>query len=188
LKASLGGAVKQNQRVCKQEQFERQTVIDPIPGLLVCALPDGPLNLAAAHGLHHENRHVHSKFSTSSMVGDPLRVIASMTTQHASTSSGRDRTAKAREGCLGSRHKNGTSSQGFSTFQSLPYTALQSDRCLVVTTFCNLFAPFHDNVFGELDQSQSRPKLSSGWRRWGFHRQRSLVLLRSPSSSPPTLM
>jgi hypothetical protein len=76
-----------------------------------------------------------------------LRVIAFMTTQHcnASTSSGRgrDRTAKAREGCLGSRYKNGTSSQGFSTFQSLPYTALQSDRCLVITTFCYLLAPFH---------------------------------------------
>ena len=39
----------------------------------------------------------------------PLRVIASMTTQHwnASASSGRDRSAKAREGCLGSRYKNG---------------------------------------------------------------------------------
>src|SRR6266436_8077407 len=60
----------------------------------------------------------------------PLRVIASMTTQHwnASASSGPDRTAKAREGCLGSRYKNGTSSQGFSTFQSLPYRALRCDR------------------------------------------------------------
>jgi len=72
LKASLGDAVKQKSEVCKHEQFERQTVIDPIPALLVCALPDGPLNLAAAHGRHHENRHIHSKFSTSRMVGDHL--------------------------------------------------------------------------------------------------------------------
>src|SRR5882724_2361695 len=63
----------------------------------------------------------------------PLRVIASMTTQHwnASASSGRDRTAKAREGCLGSRYKNGTSSQGFSTFQSLP-----TGRCTATGGIC----------------------------------------------------
>ena len=72
LKASPGDAVKQKSEVCKLNSFERQTVIDPIPALLVCALPDGPLNLAAAHARHHENRHSHSKFSTSRMVGDHL--------------------------------------------------------------------------------------------------------------------
>src|SRR5438046_10610574 len=41
------------------------------------------------------------------------------------------------------RYKNGTSSQATSTFRSLPYRALRCDRCLVITTFCNLFAPFH---------------------------------------------
>jgi hypothetical protein len=50
LKASLGDAVKQESEVCKHERFERQIVIDPIPALFVCALPDGFLNLAAAHG------------------------------------------------------------------------------------------------------------------------------------------
>jgi hypothetical protein len=47
LKALLGDAVKQKPEVCKHEQFERQTVIDPIPALLVCALPDGLLNAKA---------------------------------------------------------------------------------------------------------------------------------------------
>jgi len=42
-----------------------------------------------------------------------------------------------------SLYKNGTSSPAFFAFLWLPYRALQCDRCLVITTFCNLFAPFH---------------------------------------------
>jgi len=40
------------------------------------------------------------------------------------------------------RYKNGTSSQAFFAFPSLPYRALQCDRCLVITMFSSLFAPF----------------------------------------------
>jgi len=40
------------------------------------------------------------------------------------------------------RYKNGTSSQAFFAFPSLPYRALQCDRSLVITMFSSLFAPF----------------------------------------------
>lgn len=41
------------------------------------------------------------------------------------------------------RYKNGTNSSTSFVFPTLPYRALQSDRCLVITAFCNLFAPSH---------------------------------------------
>src|SRR5262249_22374263 len=46
------------------------------------------------------------------------------------------------------RYKNGTSSSASFVFPSLPYRVLQSDRCLVITTFWNLFAPFHGGNTG----------------------------------------
>ena len=46
------------------------------------------------------------------------------------------------------RYKNGTNSSASFVFPSLPYRALQSDRCLVITAFCNLFAPFHGGNTG----------------------------------------
>jgi len=38
------------------------------------------------------------------------------------------------------RYKNGTSSQAFFAFPSLPYRALQCDRCLVITMFSSLLS------------------------------------------------
>jgi hypothetical protein len=98
LKASLGDAVKQNQSF-KHEQVERHTVLDPIPAFLVCALSDGPLNLAAAHG-----RHTKIDTSIQKALDIPhgwrsLRVTASMTTHHWNGSAFRP--GKAREGYLG---------------------------------------------------------------------------------------
>src|SRR5215469_817741 len=46
------------------------------------------------------------------------------------------------------RYKNGTNSQAFFAFPSLPYRALQRDRCLVITIFSSLFAPFHGGNTG----------------------------------------
>ena len=40
-------------------------------------------------------------------------------------------------------YKKGTSSKTFFVLLLLPYRALQCDRCLVITTFWNLFVPFH---------------------------------------------
>jgi hypothetical protein len=49
---------------------------------------------------------------------------------------------------MAARYKNGTSSVAFFAFPPLPYRALRCDRCLVITTFCNLFAPFHGGNTG----------------------------------------
>ena len=52
-------------------------------------------------------------------------------------------TENATENSPGSRYKNGTSSCGFCALRALPYRALRCDRCLVITMFWNLFAPFY---------------------------------------------
>jgi len=46
------------------------------------------------------------------------------------------------------QYKNGTSSQAFFAFPSLPYRALPCDRCLVITMFSSLFTPFHSGNTG----------------------------------------
>src|SRR5205814_3340710 len=47
-----------------------------------------------------------------------------------------------------SRYKDGTTKACAIVFLVVPYMALQCDRCLVITTFCNLFAPFHGDDAG----------------------------------------
>jgi hypothetical protein len=42
-----------------------------------------------------------------------------------------------------SRYKDGTTKAGSLAFSSVPYRALQCDRCLVITTRSNRSAPFH---------------------------------------------
>src|SRR6202040_1722786 len=42
-----------------------------------------------------------------------------------------------------SRHKDGTTKNRSIVFSIVPYRALQSDRCLVITTGSSLSAPFH---------------------------------------------
>jgi hypothetical protein len=42
-----------------------------------------------------------------------------------------------------SRYKDGTTKAGSLAFSSVPYRALQCDRCLVITTKSNRSAPFH---------------------------------------------
>src|SRR5258708_6871362 len=54
-------------------------------------------------------------------------------------------------------YKNGTSSQGFFAFLLLPYMALHCDRCLVITTFYNLFAPFHGGNTGSNPVGGAKP-------------------------------
>ena len=44
------------------------------------------------------------------------------------------------------------------------------------------------NLTNSMTNPGSKPKLSSGWKSWRFHRRRSLVLLRSPSSNRLKLM
>ena len=67
------------------------------------------------------------------------------------------------------RYKNGTSSQAFCAFPSLPYRALQCDRCLVITMFSSLFTPFHggntgSNPVGDANSFQSLTQVSSETR------------------------
>jgi hypothetical protein len=46
------------------------------------------------------------------------------------------------------RYKDGTTKSHLLAFSPVPYKELQSDRCLAITTFCNLFAPFHGGNTG----------------------------------------
>jgi hypothetical protein len=49
LRIELAAAHRIKLRASEPERLERETVIDPIPALFVCMLPDDPSNLAAAH-------------------------------------------------------------------------------------------------------------------------------------------
>jgi hypothetical protein len=67
----------------------------------------------------------------------------------------------------GPRYKNGTSSQAFFAFPSLPRRALQCDRCLVITTFSSLFAPFDggntgSNFVGDTEENRIAALLTRG--------------------------
>ena len=64
------------------------------------------------------------------------------------------------------RYKNGTSSQAFFAFPSLPYRALQCDRCLVITMFSSLLTPFHGGNTGSnpVGDAKSFNHLQVIWR------------------------
>jgi hypothetical protein len=71
------------------------------------------------------------------LVGGPGSYILAFWSQDRQISQFSDFRAKK------SRYKDGTTKACAFRFLAVPYRALQCDRCLVITTFWNLFAPFH---------------------------------------------
>jgi hypothetical protein len=67
--------------VSKRERLKRQTVIDPIPALFVCALLDGPLELGCGSWLTSRKSTRAFKVPHIPHGWRPLRVIACMPTQ-----------------------------------------------------------------------------------------------------------
>jgi hypothetical protein len=74
--------------VSKLECLERQTVIDPIPALFVCVLPDGPLVFGGGSWLTSRKSTRSFKVLHPPHGWRPLRVIACMPTQPWNASSG----------------------------------------------------------------------------------------------------
>jgi len=74
--------------VSKRERLERQTVIDLIPALFVCVLPDGPLEFGGGSWLTSRKSTGSFKVLHTSHGWRPLRVIACMPTQPSNASPG----------------------------------------------------------------------------------------------------
>jgi len=68
--------------------------------------------------------------------------------------------------CQNSRYKDGTTKACAFGFLAVPYRALQSDRCLVITTWSSLTSPFHgvntgSNPVGDAKSNQWVAGISS---------------------------